>query len=122
MLGRLAAQAHCLRVLIETLLHGFEHVLMLPSRDAPLGSLRTLRLERAVRARRRPITAQRLAVLLVRITIGQLLAGRTAIDILRRQVDELPKRPSDFAPDVIGFGSVTVISACSHARISMLLK
>ena len=34
----------------------------------------------------------------------------------------LPKRPSDFAPDVIGFGSVTVMSACSHARISGLLK
>ena len=34
----------------------------------------------------------------------------------------LPKRPSAFAPDVIGFGSVTVILACSHARISGLLK
>jgi hypothetical protein len=51
MLGGLAAQAHCLRVLIETLLHGFEHVLMLPSRNAPLGCRRTLRLERAVLGR-----------------------------------------------------------------------
>jgi hypothetical protein len=30
----------------------------------------------------------------------------------------LPKRPSDFAPEVIGFGSVTLILACSQARIS----
>jgi hypothetical protein len=35
MLGGLAAHAHRLRILIETLLHGFEHMLVLPSRDAP---------------------------------------------------------------------------------------
>jgi hypothetical protein len=34
----LAALADCLRVLIETLLHSFEQVFVLPSRDAPLGS------------------------------------------------------------------------------------
>src|SRR5260370_38538167 len=36
----------------------------------------------------RRLMAQRLAVLLVRITIGQLLARRAAVDILRRQIDE----------------------------------
>src|SRR5262245_48365693 len=72
MLDRLATQAHRLRVLIETLLHSFKHVLVLPSCDAPLGSLGTLRFERAVRACRRPIAAQRLAVLLIGVTIGQL--------------------------------------------------
>ena len=46
MLDRLAALAHRLRVLIETLLHGFEHVLVLPSRNASLGRRRALRLER----------------------------------------------------------------------------
>jgi hypothetical protein len=30
--------------------------------------------------------------------------------------------PSRDAPDVIGFGNVTLMSACSHARISVLLK
>jgi hypothetical protein len=85
MFGRLAAHAHRLRVLIETLLHGFEHVPVLPSRDAPLGPLRTLRFERAARACGRPIAAQRLAILLVRITVGQLFA-RAAVDILRRQI------------------------------------
>jgi hypothetical protein len=38
MLGCLAPLAHRLRVLIETLLHGFEHVLVLPSLNAPLRS------------------------------------------------------------------------------------
>jgi hypothetical protein len=30
----------------------------------------------------------------------------------------LPKRPSAFAPDVIGFGNVTVIPAFAQATIS----
>jgi hypothetical protein len=34
MLNRLAPAAHGLRILIQPLLHGFENVLMLPSRDA----------------------------------------------------------------------------------------
>src|SRR5207244_6515468 len=89
MLDRLTALAHCLRVLIETLLHSFEQVFVLPSRDAPLWSLGTLRFERAARACRRPIAAQRLAVLLVRITIGQLLARRAAVDILRRSLNKV---------------------------------
>jgi hypothetical protein len=36
MLDCLAAPAHRLRVLIETLLRRFEHVLVFPSRDSPL--------------------------------------------------------------------------------------
>jgi hypothetical protein len=36
MLDGLAAHTHGLRVRIETLLHGFEHVFVLPSADAPL--------------------------------------------------------------------------------------
>src|SRR5580704_11689015 len=79
MLDCLAAHAHRLRVLIETLLHRFEHVLVFPSRDSPLGSCRTPGFERAARACRRPVAAQRLAVLLVRITIGQLLARRAEL-------------------------------------------
>ena len=47
MLDRLAAHAHRLRVLIEPLLYSFEQVFVLPSRDAPLRSLGTLRFERA---------------------------------------------------------------------------
>ncbi len=47
MLDRLTALAHCLRVRIETLLHSFEQVFVLPSRNAPLGSLRALGFERA---------------------------------------------------------------------------
>ena len=89
MLSRLAAQAHRLWVLIETLLHGFENMFVLPSRDAPLGSRCTLRFERAARACRRPITAQRLAILLVRIMIGEFRTRRAAVRIFHRQIDEV---------------------------------
>jgi hypothetical protein len=34
----------------------------------------------------------------------------------------LPKRPSAFEFEVIGFGSVTVMPACSQASISSPLK
>jgi hypothetical protein len=40
--GVFAPLPHRLRVLIETLLHGFEHVLVLPSPNAPLRSARAL--------------------------------------------------------------------------------
>ena len=89
MLDRLATLAHCLRIGIETLLHGFEHVLVLPSLNTPLIRFRALRLEWAVAARPCPIMAQRSAALLVRVAIGQLLTRRTAIDILGRQIDEV---------------------------------
>ena len=70
------------------------------------------------------VAPQHLAVFLVRVAIGEPLASRTSIDILVSDVDEvlLAKRPSDFAPDVIGFGSVTVMPASWHARICGLLK
>jgi hypothetical protein len=49
-LDRLATLAHGLRIGIETLLHGFEHVLVFSSLDAPLICLRTLRFEWTVAA------------------------------------------------------------------------
>ena len=50
MLDCLAANAHRLRVRMEPLLHGLQHMLVLPSRDAPLRPRRAFRLtELAVR-------------------------------------------------------------------------
>ena len=59
------------------------------ARFTKAGPLRTLRFERAARACGRPIAAQRLAILLVRIMITKLLARRAAVHILRRQIDEV---------------------------------
>src|SRR5881227_883149 len=60
-----------------------------PTWNAPLVACRTFRLQRAIRAGVRPIAPHHLAVLLVRHVIGQLLASRTAIDILGGVVDEV---------------------------------
>jgi hypothetical protein len=39
MFGRLATLAHRVRVLIEALLYGLQHMLMLPARDPPFLSV-----------------------------------------------------------------------------------
>src|SRR5206468_9309561 len=48
MLDRLATQAHGLWVCIKALLHSFEQMLMLPSRNPPLWPCRALRFERTI--------------------------------------------------------------------------
>src|SRR5580700_3919877 len=85
----LSAHAHRLWIHIKTLLHGFEQVLVLPSRDPALRARRATRFEGAARTRRRPISAQHFAVFLIGITIGQLFSRWTAIDILRRYIDKV---------------------------------
>src|SRR5205807_2532176 len=87
--SRLASLPRCLWVPIQTLLYGFEHVLVLPSGNAPQGCRRALRFERAGRACCRPVIAQHLAGFLTSKTIGQFLARRAAVDILRGQIDKV---------------------------------
>jgi hypothetical protein len=91
---------------------------VLPPRDATLSSCRALSFECAGTARIGPITVKRQPVLLVRIAMLQFLTRRAAIDIFIDQINKLPKRPSDLAPEVIGLGSVTVTPVRSQARIS----
>jgi hypothetical protein len=65
-----------------------------------------------------PVPPQGHSIFLVRIVVDQPFTGWTDVNV---QV-LLPKRPSVFEFEVIGFGSVTVMPASSHARISSLLK
>ena len=120
MLRRLTAQPHGIGVVVEPRLHRLEHGLVLPARDAAFGPCRALGLERAGPAGARPIAAQRLAVLLAREAIGQPLAGGTAIDVIRGDIDEvlLAEAALGFGAGVSGFGSVTVMPASSQALIS----
>src|SRR5262245_32068607 len=89
MLDRLAACTHRLRIFIEPLLRGFENVLVLPAWNASLVARRAFRFQQTMWAGVRPITPHHLAILLGRHAIAQLLAGRTAIDILGGIVDEV---------------------------------
>ena len=69
MLDRLTPLPHRLWVLIETLLHRLQHLLMLPACDAALRPGRAAMLERAVAARIRPITPQLLPLFLVGVVV-----------------------------------------------------
>src|SRR5215472_8456920 len=85
----LAAHTHGFRARVETLLNGLQQVLVFPAWDPPLRPSRASRLQRALRTRRRPIAAYRLAMLFGCEPIGQLLSGRTAVDILFRHIDKV---------------------------------
>src|SRR5262245_55458165 len=74
---------------VEPTLDGLEDMPMLPTRDPALAAGRALGFERTGQTGRRPIAAQRLAVLLIRIPIGQSLAGRAQIDIVLGDIDEV---------------------------------
>src|SRR6267143_89916 len=77
MLDRLATLEHGLWVCIKALLHSFEQMLMLPSRNPPLWPCRALRFERTTLTGRGPVTPQHLAVFFVCIMIRQSLSSWT---------------------------------------------
>src|SRR5512133_4096449 len=74
MLDRLATLAHGLWVCIKALLHSFEQMLMLPSRNPPLWPCRALRFKRTILTGCGPIAPHPLAIFLIREAIRQALA------------------------------------------------
>src|SRR5271154_7346751 len=89
MLNRLAPTAHGLGILIQPLLHGFDDVLMLPSRDPAFFARSTLLLDGAGAASVGHVTTQLLSVFHGGEGVLQPLSGRAAIDVLVRQIDEV---------------------------------
>src|SRR6516225_11525548 len=89
MLHRLAAHPHGLGVLVEALLHRFQHMLMLPARDPPLLAGCAARFERTVTAGVGPIAPQLLPVHLEGVVVAQLFARRTAIHVLAAEIDKV---------------------------------
>jgi len=85
----LAAHSHFLRVAVEPVLHSLKNGLVLPPRYPALLARRALSLQGARLTCCGPVAAQHLASFLGREPIGQPLAGRTAIDIVGRNVDEV---------------------------------
>lgn len=124
MLDCLSTLAHGFSVCIKALLHRFEQMLMLPPWNPAFWPCRAPGLERTILTGRSPVAPYPFAIFLAREAIRQSLPSWTAIGVLFWQIDKafLPKRPSDLAPDVSGLGSVTVMPASWHARISGLLK
>src|SRR5580704_3710748 len=105
MFDRLAALAHLLRMLVEPALNGFENVLMFPSGDPSFLAGGASGLDCTALADVGPVAAQHQSVFLGRVVVGELLAGRTNVNVLGSHIAEvlLPKRPSAFAFEVMGF-------------------
>src|SRR6476661_7067725 len=89
MLGRLAASSHRIRISVQARLHSIDHILLLPPLDATLRSLRALSLQRAGAARVGPVVVQDQSIFLVRKVVGELLTGRTNVDVLLSHVAEI---------------------------------
>src|SRR5262245_25830724 len=89
MLDCLASLPHLLRLLVESALHRFENVFVLPAGDASLLAAGAGRLDRAALASIGPVAAQGQAVFLVGVAVRQPVAGRTDVDILASQVTEV---------------------------------
>src|SRR5262245_31310970 len=89
MLDRLAASTHRIRIFVQARLHGIDNVLVLPTRDAALRSLRALSLQRAGAARVGPVAVQDQSFFLIRGMVGELLAGRTNVNVPRSHVAKI---------------------------------
>src|SRR5580704_1542771 len=89
MLDCFAPLPHLLRMLIEPALHLIENVLIHPSGDPPFFALGAAALDGAVRTCVGPIAAQDQSIFLGRVAVGELLTGRTNVNILCGHVAEV---------------------------------
>ena len=89
MLDCLATSTHRVRILVQPRLHSIDNILVLPPLDATLRSLRALSLQRASAARVGPVVVQDQSIFLVREVVGELLTGRTNVDVLLSHVAEI---------------------------------
>ena len=64
-------------------------MLVLPPRDPSLRPRRAFGFHRAGRARRRPVAPQLLAILLIRVSVREALAGGAPIGVLVGEVDKV---------------------------------
>src|SRR6516162_4482188 len=119
-LDRLAPRAHRIRIAIEPLLRLLKHVLVLPTRYAPLLACRAFGLERAAAAGIRPIAAESLSVLLFRVVIFEFLAGRAAIDIAKAAKEVLQVEELEAVADR-GYFNGEEIKECDDAGITVTL-
>ena len=89
MLDRLAPLTHLLRMLVKPTLHGFENMLVLPTRDPSLLARSAVVFDRAVLTGIGPVAAQDQPIFLVRVVVGEPFTGGADIDILFSHVAEV---------------------------------
>ena len=88
MLDRLSTLAHGFWVCIKALLHRFEQMLVVPSRNPPLWPRRALGFERTILTGG-GLAPHPLAIFLIREAILQEFASWTAISVLFWQIDKI---------------------------------
>ena len=88
-LDRLAPLAHLLWMFVEPALHRLENMLMVPSGDQSFLAGGAAMLDGATLTGGGPVAAQDQAFVLSREGVGEPLAGRTNVNILRRHVAEV---------------------------------
>src|SRR6478609_2904636 len=102
MFDRLAALAHLLRMLVEPALNGFENVLMFPSGDPSFLAGGASGLDYTALADVGPVAAQHQPVFLGRVVVGELLAGRTNVNVLVSHIAEVLLAEASFGLCVRG--------------------
>ena len=89
MLNSFTANPHGLRIFIEPLLHRFDNMLVLPSRNAALFARGAFGFDCAAAARIGPITPHLLPVFFSGIVVVQLFASRADVDILGGAINKI---------------------------------
>lgn len=75
--------------IVKTLLDALKNILVLPATNAALFAWGASLFDRAGRALVRPIVVQRLAVMLVRVVVGEPFPGRAKVGVLLDIIDEV---------------------------------
>src|SRR6478735_12231175 len=89
MLDGLATSTHCIRISVKARLHGIDNVLVFPTRDAALRSLRALGLQRAGPARVAPVAVQNQSIFLAREAVDERLTSWTNVIIIFCHIAEI---------------------------------
>src|SRR3974390_1314128 len=96
MLDRRTTHHHFFRMAIEPLLHGFEHVLMLPSGDQSLLGCCAAMLDGAALTGLGPVTAQNQSAVFSREGVRKRLSSGTNINVLLSDIAEVLLAKSPF--------------------------
>src|SRR4029078_9035238 len=95
--ARAARVALLRRVLVEPVLHRLKNVLVLPSGDPSFLAGGAVAFYGAVLTGIGPVAAQDQSIFLVRVTVGELLTGRTDVNVLLRHVAEVLLAKTSFS-------------------------
>jgi hypothetical protein len=117
MLHCLASPTHGLRIVIEPPLYGLQHMLVIPPCDPALHCSGVAAFQRAVPARVGPVAMQRQPVLDVGEVVFQPFAGRAALDVLVRQIGEVP-----FHEAALGLGAGRHRFRQSHCDAGLIAR